>query len=122
MQKYGHLANLVEEGKDFSCHICGDNPTQWTWGDVHGEAMCVKCGTPYQLLQYDENKKRIKGESPKLNIKEKWILILKAYWDETHNFTGLATVMILRDYPESEEGQRKFYTWLDEHPELIPED
>lgn len=122
MQKHGHLANDVPEGKDFTCIICNDNPMTWTWGDVHGEAMCVKCGTPYQLLQYDENKERIKGATPKLNIKESWIPVLKTYWEETHSFIGLASIMIWRDYPECEEGQRKFNDWLDEHPELVPEE
>lgn len=122
MQKYGHLANEVAEGRDYTCLICGDDPVQWTWGDAHGEAMCVKCGTPYQLLQYDEDRQRIAGVSPKPNIEESWIPILKAYWEETHNFIGLATIMMWRDYPECEEGQRKFYAWLDEHPELMPED
>lgn len=122
MQKHGHLANMVKEGGEFICLVCEASPVSWTWGDVHGEAMCVTCGTPYQLLQYDENKRRVEGVPPRLNIKENWLPILKRYWEETRAFTGLATIMIWRDYPECEEGQSNFYAWLDEHSELIPEE
>lgn len=121
-QKYGHLANEVPEVQSFTCLVCGVNPTRWTWGDVHGEAMCVQCGTPYQLLYYEGkkgNRKRIKGP-PRINIKESWLPILKQYWEETRQFTGLGGIMIARDYPECVKGQELFYAWVDQHSDLIP--
>ena len=119
VQKYGHLANQVECAQNFTCLICEASPTVWTWGDVYGEAMCMKCGTPYQLLQQDDDGKLL-DTPPKINIKEEWIPILEQYFQETEEFTGLATIMTERDYPECIEGQRKFYEWLDQHPEADP--
>lgn len=121
-QKYGHQANTVPEAQHFTCLICGASPTRWTWSDKHGEAMCTQCGTPYQLLQYEGekgNRKRIEGP-PRINIKGDWLPILLQYWEETHRFAGLGAMMIARDYPECVEGQRRFYDWVDDHPDLIP--
>lgn len=122
-QKWGHLANTVEPSAGFTCLICGLSPANWTWGDAHGEAMCRRCGTPYQLLQYEKDEN---GENhrldvpPKLNIKEDWVPVLTRYWEETQAFTGLATIIIPRDYPECVEGKSKLYDWLDAHPEVQP--
>lgn len=121
-QKYGAMANAVPGSRDFTCVVCGDNPPTWTWSDLHGEAMCIKCGTPYQLIQYEEvdgERKRLDAP-PKINIKPGYIPILKQYWEETKKFTGLGTIMIGRDYPECVEGCKAFYKWLDAHKELIP--
>ena len=120
MQKYGHLANDVKTAQEFTCEICEAFPVCWTWGDVHGEAMCTVCGTPHQLLQYDEERNRL-DLPPKININEEWIPVLKQYWQETKQFTGLATIIIRRDYPECLKGRRKFNERLDEHPELVPQ-
>jgi len=84
--------------------------------------MCVRCGTPYQLLQY---KKQNGGDQPldappRLNVKESWIPVLKRYWEETETFTGLAVIITARDYPECVEGMRKFHEWLGLHPGVVP--
>jgi hypothetical protein len=123
-QKYGHLANQVDGAKEFCCEVCGVSPVTWTWGDLHGEAMCVRCGTPYQLLQYEkgeDGKEHGVDRLPKLNIKPEWVPVLQQYWQETQQFTGFATIIIPRDYPECVEGKRKFDAWLEEHPEVMPE-
>ena len=81
-QKYGHLANQVDDAQSFTCLVCGANPTSWTWGDLHGEGMCVRCGTPYQLLQYEKDENGVDQRldaPPKLNIKESWVSVLKQY-------------------------------------------
>ena len=111
MQKYGQMANMAVE-KPFVCVICGES-VGFNWSDQHGEGMCNRCGTPYQLLKEG---KKIELE---LNIKEEWIPILKQYWNETHKYTGLGVILIARDYPECVEGTEKFYEWLDKHPELL---
>lgn len=123
-QKYGHLANAVPEAQSFTCLVCGASPARWTWSDQHGEAMCIQCGTPYQLLHYEgkkDSRKRIEGP-PKIKVKKSWLPILKQYWEETRQFMGLGTIMIARDYPECVRGQELFYDWLDQHPGLIPEE
>jgi len=118
-QKYGSIANSAPSASGFTCIICGASPTTWTWSDQHGEAMCTQCGTPYQLLQRDENKNLIDAP-PRTNVQEKWIPVLKQYWQETQRFTGLGAIMIWRDYPECVTGQRMFYEWVDEHSEIVP--
>lgn len=95
-----------------TCLVCGFNYFEWT--DFHGEASCLQCGSPHQVLFYDENKKLI--ETPvKLNISDKYIPFLKRYWDEQKDHMGLGTYM-----GDKRENKRdKFYKWLDEQPELL---
>ena len=122
-QKYGHLANAVESSGGFTCLICEASPASWTWGDLHGEAMCTRCGTPYQLLRYEKDAAGVDQRldvPPKLNIREDWVPALKRYWEETRAFTGLATIMLPRDYPECVAGKRRFNQWLKAHPEMQP--
>ena len=118
-QKYGSMANGAPNASGFTCLICETSPVSWTWSDAHGEAMCTKGGTPYQLIQRDEDKNIIDA-LPSINITEKWVPVLKQYWQETQRFTGLGTIMIWRDYPECDAGQEAFYRWVDEHPAVVP--
>lgn len=113
MQKHGQMANQVVE-EPFTCLIC-EEVEGFNWSDLHGEGMCNKCGMAYMLL---EDGKRI---TPKINVKEEWISVFKKYWEETHKYMGLGTIMIARDYPECIEGLEALDKWLEEHPELIPE-
>ena len=119
-QKYGHRANEVQSAQLLVCEICGANPIRWTWSDKHGEAMCTRCGTPYQILQRDSNRKLLPDATPRINIKKEWIPVLKRYWGEKQAFMGLGTIMIWRDYPECAAGQKKFYAWVDAHEEIVP--
>jgi len=118
MQKHGLMANEAVKGQ-FVCVVCGKSEG-FNWSDQHGEGMCNRCGTPYQLLQYDESENRVDAP-PKCNIKEEWIPVLKQYWNETHEYMGLGSIMVVRDYPECVEGRRKFDEWMGNHPELKPE-
>ena len=122
-QEYGHLANLVPT-PEFVCEICG-GPAHFSWTDYHGEAYHVRCGAPYQLLQYepkgpDGKLGKAIDAPPKLKISQTWLPVIKQYWNETHEFMGLGTYMILRDYPECARGRERLDAWLDLHPELIP--
>jgi transcription elongation factor Elf1 len=111
MQEYGYLANK-EVHNNFTCLVCNNINPGFNWSDLHGEAMCNVCGTPYQIVQYDNNDKRIEAE-PKINIKDDWIDILREYWNETHQYIGLGVIMVKRDYPECTKGRELFFNWLD---------
>jgi len=119
VQKYGYRANeaLTSEAKDvFRCEICQEY-AGFNWSDYSGEAMCNRCGTPYQLIDREIPKE----ELPKRKIKPEWIPVLKRYWEETHEYTGLGNISISPGaYPECVKGRRLFNEWLDEHPDLIP--
>jgi hypothetical protein len=120
-QKYGYMANAHRK-ENFVCIICNTKNPSFNWSDKHGEGMCDICGTPYQLLQYDKDKNLIKDFMPKCNIKNEWIPVLKQYWKETGEYTGLGQIMFVWQYPECQEGQEKFNAWLKEHKDLIPID
>lgn len=109
MQKYGQMANRVAE-PDFACQVCNES-AGFNWSDLHGEGMCNRCGTPYN----------IKEKPHQINIREEWIPVFKTYWEETREYMGMGQIVVWRDYPECERGRRKFYEWLDEHPDLVPE-
>lgn len=120
MQKYGFMAS-TEVNNDFICEICGETNKGFNWSDYHGEGMCNICGTPYQIVQYDENNKRL-DIPPKIKIKPEWIPVLSQYWNETKKYMGLGTIMIGRDYPECVEGRQFLNEWLDNHKDLIPKE
>ena len=118
-QKYGYRANQVQSARLFVCQICRAKPTVWTWSDLHGEALCTKCGTPYQLLQYDSDGKLL-DVPPIINVRADWVPVLEQYWGERQTFMGLGTFMSGRHYPECVEGQEKFWAWVDVHRDIVP--
>jgi len=73
------------------CVVC-DEPLMCRWTDYHGEGACVRCGTPYQLLQYDENNKQL-DLPPRCNIREDFIPHMRRYWAETHRVMDLGRYM-----------------------------
>jgi hypothetical protein len=102
----GDEVKFMERGK---CEIC-DDAISYEWTDLHGEAICWRCGTPYQLYQYDENKKRIPDAEPTINIKDEYIPMLKQYWNENKKHMGLGTYLGKPKYPEK---HHAFFDWLD---------
>ncbi|KKM77485.1 hypothetical protein LCGC14_1369580 [marine sediment metagenome] len=120
MQKHG-LDASQQTRNGFTCQICSESSAGMNWSDQHGEGMCNRCGTPYQLIFYDENENRVE-KPPRINIEENWLPVLKQYWEETQQYTGLGTILISRDYPEAVTGQAALDKWLGEHQELIPSD
>ncbi len=112
-QKYGFRAN-EHIPEDFECEICGDSPMKGTWTAFHGEAVCMNCGVPYKVIHYDEDKNRIE-KPPKLHLKEKWIPIIKEYWENVGDFMGLGTILNYRSYPRFYEGRKKFGKWVEEN-------
>ena|SRR5690606_6493083 len=94
-----------------SCVTCGADPVAYQWSDYSGEAMCVKCGTPYQL-KWGSDEQRAEGAYPYLNLKEEWVPIVREYHAETGRWTYLGTGF-------DRAGLAEFFKWVDErHPEM----
>jgi len=89
------------------CQIC-ENDLFGPWSDLHGEIVCSTCGSPYQILHYDESNKRI-DKSPSINIKDYYVPFLCQYWQETKQHMGLGT--FLGRGPRYDE-YRAFMNWL----------
>lgn len=89
------------------CEICKNQfVVQWT--DLHGEATCVTCGTPYQILHYEDGKRVEKD--PTMNIKSEFVSYLQKYWDENKTNMGLGTFLLRNP---NQENCNLFYEWLD---------
>lgn len=98
------------------CLICDDEQMAFEWTDLHGEGTCYQCGTPYQILRYDEHRKRIEGAEPSINIQDEYIPWLRKYWEETHRRMGLGQFL---GTPKYVADRMAFNAWLDErHPKV----
>ncbi len=95
------------------CLVCDSQPI-FAWTDQHGEGYCIRCGTPYQLIN------GILGEGetyPRVNIKLDAIPVLRRYWEETSRGNGLGTWLA---HPRSQgEDRVAFNEWCDEHPDEL---
>ena len=100
VQKYGYRASELADPAQ-PCEICGEY-AGFNWSDLHGEGMCNRCGTPYDL----------KASPRTINVKSEWIPIIRQYWEETKQYMGLGQILIEGDYPECIEGKRKFFKWV----------
>jgi len=111
-QKYGNIANEAagSSGDRVRCVVC-DGST-WSWTDLHGEAFCVYCGTPHQII----------GDKKGCNIRVDVIDDIKVYWQETGKRCGLGTFLLWHDYEKELQERKEFYEWLKKRrPELFKE-
>ena len=106
------------------CIVCDDNLVT-TWSDTHGVGVCWKCGCPYVVYQYDDNKKRIDAPS-KPALTESGIDMAKRYWAEEAGmvFPGTYDMGFLggrdRTYSgASEDDMKKFSVWYMKQPENV---
>lgn len=113
LHDYDLMANAEEAArKGNTCAVCGDSPVTYQWSDYSGEAMCCKCGTPYQL-KWGSDEQKAKGEYPYLNLKKEWVPIVREYHEQTGRFTCLG--MMMGPCP----GMDEFADWVDvHHPEM----
>lgn len=100
---------------DKQCQTCGGTFFEWT--DSHGEVSCRQCGTPYQLLVYDESKKRIPDAPFEINMMDNYVPLLRRYWNETRKHMGLGSYWDEK-YPDNKEA---FYQWLGTQPDAPAE-
>jgi hypothetical protein len=87
---------------------------EFQWSDYSGEAMCRRCGVPYQL-KWGSKKRREEGAYPYLNLQERWVPIVREYFKETGRFTCLGMM-----FGGSKPGLSAFDTWCRErHTEMM---
>jgi hypothetical protein len=94
-----------------TCQICG-HELYYRWSDLHGEGVCSTCGTPYQILQYDEQNRRIPDAAPSINVRDEYVPWLKRYWEETHQHMGLGQYVLAVPYAKK---RKAFNDWMDQH-------
>lgn len=112
-QKYGDMANSAGHSIK-PCLVCDNAEPRFSWTDLNGEGYCTTCGTPYQLV----NGKLKEGESyPRINVFEKFIPLLRDYYQHTGSTNGQGTFLIEDDYPDQLEGKRSFNAWVDSNHE-----
>ena len=115
-QKYGSMANAAPGAKETKCTVCGD-AGPWSWTDLHGEAYCVNCGTPHQLVT-DKDDRRGKP-----NYKPEFVEVVKEFWKATGKRCGGGSFIISRDYETELAERHVFFNWVKEnHPKWISTD
>ena len=112
LHDYDLKANEERSATNQTCIICGASPMVFQWSDYSGEAMCTKCGCPYQL-KWGSKKQEKEGKYPYLNLKREYVPYIKEYWEKTHKFVHYGRRLAPRP------SLADFYNWLDEtHPEF----
>ncbi len=87
-----------------------------TWTDYHGELECNICGTPYQVIHYDSDRKRI-DKPPTCILQSDLIKICQEYFNETGHHMALGTY--LGRHPRQKDNTT-FYKWLAiRYPEML---
>ena len=115
LHDYDIHANYEDSAHGQFCVICGTSDMSFQWSDYSGEAMCTKCGCPYQL-KWGSNKQEEENNYPYLNMKKGFIPIAKEYWKEKHSFVCYGIMMGTRS------GMKDLVEWLKEnHPEELKE-
>jgi hypothetical protein len=113
LNDYDLRANNEDSAEGVTCAICGTENTTFQWSDYNGEAMCTKCGCPYQLINGTDEQKA-KADYPYLSLKEEFIPVAQEYWNETHKFTHYGMSISKRP------GYNELCVWLDNnHPEWL---
>ena len=98
------------------CLIC-ENPLCFRWTDTHGVGACVRCGAPYTIYHYDNDKKRVE-KPPEITIKDEWLPLIKKYWEENKRNCSPGSHNSPRSrYEEvaTKEDFEVFHNWMDAH-------
>ena len=118
LHDYDLLVNAEPSAQkgDTPCAVCDASPVTWQWADLRGQAMCTRCGCPYQL-KWGTKEQEQEGTYPHLSLAPNFVTICREYWQATHRWTYLGCGI------GSKPGLREFYAWLREHhPELYPKE
>ena len=99
------------------CLICKEDIVV-RWTDTHGIAQCNKCGAPYRIYHY-ENDKRVDRE-PELQLRADFIEPCREYWQQKRRPMP-GGFSFAADYEvSSEEDREEWYAWMDSHkPQLV---
>lgn len=115
LHDYDLQANRESSAKGNVCVTCEANPVSYQWADYSGQAMCTRCGTPYQL-KWGSDEQQKEGAYPYLSLSDEWAPVAKEYWEETQVFACLG--MMIGHKP----GAAAFFRWAEaNHPELFEE-
>jgi len=110
---YDLMANQEKSAHGQKCRICDAEPVVFQWSDYSGEAMCHRCGCPYQL-KWGSDQQRTDGKYPYLNLKEDFIPAAREYWAETQKFVCYGWMLGAR------QGVAELTAWLKEkHPQCL---
>lgn len=98
-----------EPVKVAKCDVCDrDNPSL-QWSDYHGEAMCTRCGCPYQIAGGGEG-----VVYPRLNLRADIVPLAQEYWRLEHSFVHYGAPI------GAAIGIPGFWRWVEQaHPEYI---
>ena len=109
-----------------NCEIC-DKEFSFTWTDTHGVGVCLKCGTPYTIIHYDDDKSRV-DKPPTIALESSGIELAKRYWIEKSQrvFPGVYDMGFLGGRRTTYSGAthtdiESFRNWYDDQPENIKE-
>ena len=102
-----------------TCVVC-DEPLLYRWTDTHGIGACCRCGAPYRLYHYEDNRRVEKP--PELLLKQAWVPLTRCYWQEAQrnvspgfgNFPGSSYEVATRADVDS------VNAWLEAHKEQWP--
>jgi hypothetical protein len=96
-----------------TCETC-NTLTNFAWTDVHGIAQCWTCGTPYRLLHYDEQGKRLELP-PSSIVDEEYKPLLRQYWEESHRHIPSGCSFPGGQELATAEEHRLFNEWMKSH-------
>jgi len=113
LHDYDLMANAESSAARQKCVACDEEPMVFQWSDCSGEAMCTRCGCPYQL-KWGGKEKEAEGKYPYLVLRDELVEPLRAYYKETNRFTCLGVML------GSRPGLEEFWAWVETNrPELI---
>ena len=66
-----------------TCEIC-ESPFSVAWTDTHGVAQCTRCGAPYRIIHYGDDKKRV-DKPPELTLDQEGAAKVRVCYEATHS-------------------------------------
>jgi len=108
LHDYDLMANREPSANKVTCAICGKSPVTFQWSDFSGEAMCSRCGCPYQL-KWGSDAQEKEGKYPYLNLSENFLPIAQEYWNKYNKFVCYGRMLDARP------GWKEMLNWLKEN-------
>lgn len=105
---YDLMANREQSAQQQKCAVCDASPVTFRWSDYSGEAMCVRCGCPYQL-KWGSEEQQAKGAYPYMQLRPEVVPVIRRYFAETGRFTTLGLMM------GPSPGLAELNDWIDAH-------
>lgn len=84
-----------------ACLVC-DNNLLLEWTDYHGEGVCIRCGTPYQVYFYGEEESdgRIQDTLPMFTLRADLYDAMRDYWQTKERNMGLGMYLGRHPYDD----------------------